>query len=106
MFSAQKFKMADESNLAAKTFFSDKNFKNDSSSKKTFLLYFLAKMAIFFTKYFQIIKKMFSSPSYFQPPFCILMFFIINYLLLKSKITGFLAGFCDFERFFVKIDFF
>jgi hypothetical protein len=35
--------MADESNMAAKTFFSDKNFKNDNSSKKTFLLYFLTK---------------------------------------------------------------
>jgi hypothetical protein len=29
-----------------------------------------------------------------------------NYLLLKSKITSFLVGFCDFERVLVKIDFF
>jgi hypothetical protein len=37
---AQKLKMADESNKAAKTFFSDENFKNDISSKKYFFAVF------------------------------------------------------------------
>jgi hypothetical protein len=32
--------MADESNMAAKTFFSNQNFKNDISSKKIFFAVF------------------------------------------------------------------
>jgi hypothetical protein len=44
--------MADESNMAAKTFFSDYNFKNDDSSKILLLLYFLTKNTTFVEQIF------------------------------------------------------
>jgi hypothetical protein len=51
-FQAKQMKMADESNMAAKTFFSDSNFKNDNSSKKTFLLYFLTNNTTLMQQFF------------------------------------------------------
>jgi hypothetical protein len=53
VFQAQKLKMADESPIwRRKHFFSDKIFRNENSSKKTFLLYFLTKNTTYVEQFF------------------------------------------------------